>query len=87
MYLSFNYLVVYYSHSIVKSSLQFVLVCRSLFQFVLFTLSLKNCSESMESNLGHVFRGGAGHFVGHAGSRRLARGLSRCFDHMEREKQ
>ena len=48
----------------------------SLFQFAPFASSLKNCREFMGSNLGHGFRGGAGRFVGHAGSRRLARGLS-----------
>ena len=42
-----------YSHSIVKNCLQFVSVCRSLLQFVPFTPSLKNCRESMGSNLGH----------------------------------
>ena len=56
-----------YSHSIVKNSLQFVPVCRSLLQLVLFTPSLKNCRESMGSNLGHGFRGGAGRFCGSHG--------------------
>ena len=56
--------VISYFHSIVKSCLQFVLVCRSLFQFVLFAPSLKNCSESMGPNLGHGFRGGVGCFRG-----------------------
>lgn len=46
-----------YSHSIVKNYLQFVPVCRSLLQFVLFTPSLKKCRESMGSNLGHGFSG------------------------------
>ena len=36
-----------------KNSLQFVPVCRSLLQFVPFASSLKNCRESMGSNLGH----------------------------------
>lgn len=46
-----------YSHSIVKNYFQFVLVCRSLFQFVLFTPSLKKRRNSMGSNLGHGFSG------------------------------
>ncbi len=53
-----------YSYSIVKSSLQFVPVCRSLFQSILFTLSLKNARESMGSNLGHGFSGHLGRFPG-----------------------
>lgn len=53
-----------YSHSIVKNSLQFVPVCRSLSQFVLFTPSLKNCRESMGSNLGHGFSGHPRRFRG-----------------------
>lgn len=53
-----------YSRSIVKNSLWFVSVCRSLLQFVPFASSLKNCRESMGSNLGHGFRGGAGRFRG-----------------------
>ena len=58
-----------YSHSIVRNYLQFVPVCRSLPQFVPFTSSLKNCRESMVSNLGHGFRVIQGVFVGHGGSR------------------
>lgn len=54
----------YYSHSIVKNSLQFVPVCRSLLQFVLFTSSLKNCRESMGSYLGHGFSGHLRRFRG-----------------------
>ena len=53
-----------YSHSIVRNCLQFVPVCRSLFWFVLFPPSLKNCRESMGSYLGHGFRGGAGRLRG-----------------------
>ena len=53
-----------YSHSIVKNCLQFVPVCRSLLQFVLFTPSLKNCRESMGSNLGHGFSSHPRHFRG-----------------------
>lgn len=59
-----------YSHSIVRNYLQFVPVCRSLLQFVLFTPSLKKCRESMGSNLGHGFRVIRGDFVGHGGSRK-----------------
>ena len=54
-------------HSIVKSSFQFVPVCRSLLQFVLFTPSLKNRRNSMGSNLGHGFRGGAERLCGSHG--------------------
>ena len=57
----------YYSHSMVKSSLQFVPVCRSLFQFVPFVFSLKKCRESMGSNLGHGSQGGVGQFRGSHG--------------------
>lgn len=53
-----------YSHSIVKNYLQFVPVCRSLLQYVLFTPSLKNCLESMGSNLGHGFSGHPRRFRG-----------------------
>lgn len=53
-----------YSHSIVKNSLQFVPVCRSLLQFVPFTSSLKNRHESMGSNLGHGFSGHPRRFRG-----------------------
>ena len=56
-----------YSHSIVKYYLQFVPVCRSLLQFVLFTPSLKKCRESMGSNLGHGFSGHLNHFLGSHG--------------------
>lgn len=63
----FNNVSLGHSHSIVKNSLQFASVCRSLLQFAPFTSSLKNCRESMGSNSGHGFRGG---FVGHGGSRR-----------------
>lgn len=56
-----------YSHSIVRNYLQFVPVCRSLLQFVLFTSSLKICRKSMGSNLGHGFRGGAGRLRGSHG--------------------
>ena len=52
------------SHSMVKNCLQFVPVCRSLFQSILFTLSLKNARESMGSNLGHGFSGHLGRFPG-----------------------
>ena len=48
----------------VKNYLQFAPVCRSLPYFVLLTSSLKICRESMGSNLGHGFRGGAGRFRG-----------------------
>lgn len=44
-----------YSHSIVRNSLQFVPVCRSLPQFVQIIISLKNCRKSMGSNMGHGF--------------------------------
>ena len=54
----------FYSHSMVKNCLQFVPVCCSLSQFVPFASSLKNGRESMGSNLGHGFRGGAGRFRG-----------------------
>ena len=60
----------HYSHSIVKNSLQFVPVCRCLFRFGLFTPGLKNCLESMGSNLGHGYSGIRGDFVGHGGSRK-----------------
>lgn len=46
-----------YSHSIVKNYLQFVPVCRSLLQFVLFTLSLKIRRESMGVKFGSRFFG------------------------------
>ena len=59
-----------YSHSIVKNCLQFVQFCRSLFQFDPFAPSLRKCRESMGSNLGHGFRGGAGHL---RGSRRVTK--------------
>lgn len=59
--------VLFYSHSIVKNYLQFVPVCRSLLQFVLFTPSLKKCRESMGSNLGHGFSGHLNHFLGSHG--------------------
>ena len=45
------------SLTIVRNYLQFVPVCRSLLQFILFTSSLKICRESMGSNLGHDFSG------------------------------
>ena len=68
---AFQYCIVYrtsvYSHSIVKNYLQFVPVCRSLLQFVLFTPSLKKCRESMGSNLGHGFSGHLNHFLGSHG--------------------
>lgn len=76
-----------YSRSIVKSSLQFVPVCRSLFWFVLFTPSLKKCRESMGSNLGHGFRGGAGRFRGSQWVTKAGEWALRCFDCMAREKQ
>lgn len=53
-----------YSHSIVRNYLQFVPICRSLLQIVLFTPSLKNCRESMGSNLGHGFSGHPRRFRG-----------------------
>lgn len=56
-----------YSHSIVRNSLQFVPVCRSLLQYVLFALSLKKCRESMGSNLGHGFSSHPRHFRGSHG--------------------
>lgn len=52
------------SLTIVKNYLQFVPVCRSLFQFVLFTPSLKNGRNSMGSNLGHGFLGHPRRFRG-----------------------
>ena len=52
-----QYCISFYSHSIVKKSLQFVPVCRSLLQFVQITPSLQNCRKSMGSNLGHGFSG------------------------------
>lgn len=58
-----------YSHSVVKSYLQSVLVCRSSSQFVLFSLSLKEWRNSMGSNLGRGFRVIRGNFAGHGGSR------------------
>ena len=54
----------HYSHSIVRNYLQFVPVCRSLLQFVPFTSSLRNCRESMGSNLGHGFSGHPRRFRG-----------------------
>lgn len=54
----------FYSHSIVRNYLQFVPVCRSLLQFVPFTSSLRNCRESMGSNLGHGFSGHPRRFRG-----------------------
>lgn len=63
----------YYSHSIVKNSLQFDPVCRSLSQFVLFTPSLKNCRKSIGSNLGHGFQAILDILWGHAGSRQHKR--------------
>ena len=60
------------SHPIVKNSLQFVSVCRSLSWFVPMRLSLKNARESMGSDLGHGFWVIRGVFVGHAGSRQTA---------------
>lgn len=59
-----------YSHSIVRNYLQFVSVCHSLLQFVLFTPGLKNCLEFMGANLGHGFSGIRGDFVGHGWSRK-----------------
>lgn len=53
-----------YSHLIVRNYLQFVPVCRSLLQFVLFTPGLKKCRKSMGSNLGHGFSGHPGRFPG-----------------------
>ena len=50
--------------SIVKYYLQFAPVCSSLLQFVLFTPSLKNCRESMGSNMGHGFSGHPDRFPG-----------------------
>lgn len=71
-----------YSHSIVKYYLQFVPVCSSLPQFVLFTLSLTKIDAPMRSFLGHGFRGGAGRF---RGSRWVTAGclsgFSRCLNH------
>lgn len=54
----------HYSHAIVRNYLQFVPVCRSLLQFVPFTSSLRNCRESMGSNLGHGFSGHPRRFRG-----------------------
>lgn len=45
-----------HAHSMVKKT------ASSLLQFVPFASSLKNGRESMGSNLGHRFRGGAGRF-------------------------
>lgn len=68
-----------YSHAIVKISLQFVPVCRSLFQFVPFAPSLKKRRESMGSNQGHGFsaRGRAPSWatVGHEGWRVGSQGV------------
>ena len=71
-----------YSHSIVRNYLQFVPVCRSLLQFVLFTPGLKNCRESMGSNLGHGSQGGAGQFRGPHGVMKTTSGnrwLQMCY--------
>lgn len=61
-----------YSHSIVKYSLQFVSVCRSLPQFVPFASSLINCRESMGQIWVTVFRVIRGNFTDHGGSRQTA---------------
>lgn len=66
-------------------------VCSSLPQFVLPCLI---CTQSQKLPRIHgvksgsrFFGAGQGAFVGHSGSRKLASGLSRCFDCMAREKQ
>ena len=73
-----------YSHSIVRNYLQFVPVCLSLSH-------LHPVSKNAANPWGQIwvtgFGAGQGAFVGHSGSRKLASGLSRCFDCMAREKQ
>ena len=69
----------HYSHSIVRNYLQFVPVCRSLLQFVLFTPSLKKCRESMGSNLGHGFSGHLNHFLGSHGVMKNPHLLARVY--------
>ena len=71
-------------HSIVRNYLQFVPVCLSLSH-------LHPVSKNAANPWGQIwvtgFGAGQGAFVGHSGSRKLASGLSRCFDCMAREKQ
>lgn len=73
-----------YSHSMVRDYLQFVPVCLSLSH-------LHPVSKNAAKPWGQIwvtgFGAGQGAFVGHSGSRKLASGLSRCFDCMAREKQ
>ena len=73
-----------YSRSIVRDYLQFVPVCLSLSH-------LHPVSKNAANPWGQIwvtgFGAGQGAFVGHSGSRKLASGLSRCFDCMAREKQ
>lgn len=73
-----------FSHSIVRNYLQFVPVCSSLSH-------LHPVSKIAANPWGQIwvtgFGAGQGAFVGHSGSRKLASGLSRCFDCMAREKQ
>ena len=63
--------------SMAKNYLQFVLVCRSLFQFVLFAPSLKIWRESMGSNLGHGFPGHSRRFRGSRWTGEAPRVISR----------
>lgn len=83
-----------YSHSIVRNYLQFVPVCRSLLQFVPFASSLKNCRESIGSNLGHGFSGHPRRFRGSrwvtalleilcVGSRCPCQGEGRAVQHLQ----
>lgn len=79
-----QYCISFYSHSIVKNYLQFVPVCLSLSHLHLVS---KNAANPWGQIWVTGFGAGQGAFVGYSRSRKLASGLSRCFDCMAREKQ